>query len=80
MRTNYEDNKKVLAFSIAVFSLTFIAKVKTNLVNASTADNVFVRGNTVLKTIVNKAFIYDKEGNNTIMHIQMYIKKQTSSN
>lgn len=72
MRTNYEDNKKVLAFSIAVFSLTFIAKVKTNLVNASTADNVFVRGNTVLKTIVNKAFIYDKEGNNTGKYYNAY--------
>ncbi|MDO4912780.1 MAG: hypothetical protein Q3960_04410 [Lactobacillus sp.] len=68
--------KKFLLFVVATLSLFFVTKNKVDLVNAATTDNVFVRGNSVLKTIVSKLLFMMKMAKileNIILHIPMYI-------
>lgn len=55
-----KTKKVALMLSTTLLAFFLVTEEKINLVNAATTDNVFVRGNTILKTIVSKSIIYLK--------------------
>ncbi|KRL89352.1 SLAP domain-containing protein [Lactobacillus kalixensis] len=67
-----KTKKVALMLSTTLLAFFLVTEEKINLVNAATTDNVFVRGNTILKTIVSKSIIYDKNGNNTGKYYNAY--------
>lgn len=59
--------KRILLISIG-FGLFFDFIITTNQVHPTTVkatDNVFVRGNSILKTLMHNAVVYNKNGKST---------------